>query len=126
MKAEFEIIRRLGLRIEKPTLIGGGAKGKIWQQIMADMLDTELTLNENSDSSLGSAMLAGVASGVFSSFEDSVEKSVHRCGSVQPNPKNAFRYMHAASGIIRHLSRRWIPFMHRWIRIPFKTGGALQ
>lgn len=101
MKAEFEIIRRLGLRIEKPTLIGGGAKGKIWQQIMADMLDTELTLNENSDSSLGSAMLAGVASGVFSSFEDSVEKSVHRCGSVQPNPKSVqvyargFRYYQA-------------------------------
>ena len=85
LKAEFETVRKLGLKINNPTLIGGGAKGKIWQQIMADMLDVELTLTHNSDSSLGSAMLAGVAFGVFSSFEDSVEKCVHIAGSVRPN-----------------------------------------
>jgi xylulokinase len=92
MKAEFEIIKNLGLKVERPTLIGGGTKGKIWQQIMADMLDVELTLNENSDSSLGSAMLAGVASGIFSSFEESVDRSVHRCGSVCPNPESVRVY----------------------------------
>ena len=34
-------------------------------------------IREVDDSSLGAAMLAGVASGIFSSFENSVEK----CGS---------------------------------------------
>jgi xylulokinase len=92
MKAEFETIRKLKLKVEHPTLIGGGAKGKIWQQIMADMLNTELILTENSDSSLGTAMLAGVASGIFVSFEDSVEKSVHRAGLVSPNPESVEIY----------------------------------
>jgi xylulokinase len=92
MKAEFETIKKLNLKVDNPTLIGGGAKGKIWQQIMADMLNIELVLTENSDSSLGSAMLAGVASGVFSSFEDSVNKSVHRSGRVYPNQESVRIY----------------------------------
>lgn len=87
MKAEFETILKLNLKVESPTLIGGGAKGKIWRQIMADMLNVPLLLTENSDSSLGSAMLAGVASGVFSSFEDSVAKCVHKNGCVYPDPE---------------------------------------
>lgn len=92
LKAEFEIIKKLNLKIDNPTLIGGGAKGKLWQQIMADMLNVELVLNENSDSSLGSAMLAGVASGVFTSWDDSVQKSVHRRGRVYPNPEGVKVY----------------------------------
>ena len=92
MKAEFETIKKLNLKVENPTLIGGGAKGKIWRQIMADMLNTELVLTQNSDSSLGSAMLAGVASGVFLSFEDSVEKSVHGSARVSPDPESVEIY----------------------------------
>lgn len=87
MKAEFETIKKLQLKVEKPTLIGGGAKGQIWRQIMADMLNVPLMLTQNSDSSLGTAMLAGVASGVFASFDESVAKCVHVSGCVTPNPE---------------------------------------
>ncbi len=87
MKAEFETIKKLQLKVEKPTLIGGGAKGPIWRQIMADMLNVPLMLTQNSDSSLGTAMLAGVASGVFASFDESVQKCVHVSGCVEPNPE---------------------------------------
>lgn len=92
MKAEFETIKSLRLKIDKPILIGGGAKGKVWQQIMADMLNVDLYLTENSDSSLGTAMLAGVASGVFSSFEDSVNKAVRVVGCVHPDPEGVKVY----------------------------------
>ena len=87
MRETFDIIRSMGLKADKPTLIGGGAKGPIWRQIMADMFGIEMLIKENSDSSLGSAMLAGVASGVFSSFEDSVAKCVRITASVKPNPE---------------------------------------
>jgi len=87
MRETFEIIRDLGLKVDKPTLIGGGAKGPIWRQIMADMLGIEMLIKENSDSSLGSAMLAGVATGIFTSFEDSVAKCVRITASVKPNPE---------------------------------------
>lgn len=92
MKEDFITSQRMNLKANNPTLIGGGAKGKIWPQIMADMLELEMSLGENSDSSLGSAMLAGVASGVFSSFDDSVEKCVRKVKRISPISENVKVY----------------------------------
>ena len=74
------------------TLIGGGAKSPLWSQIVADCLDMELVITESSDSSLGSAMLAGVAMGVFASFDEAVEKCIHVKRRVTPNPENTKIY----------------------------------
>lgn len=57
-------------------VIGGGAKGALWRQITADCLGMELQKNESSDSSLGAAMLAGVAMGVFASPQEAVKACV--------------------------------------------------
>ncbi len=74
------------------TLIGGGAKGKIWRQITADVLGITLRTTESSDSSLGSAMLAGVAMGVFDSFEKAAETCVKSDKIVTPNLENTEKY----------------------------------
>lgn len=74
------------------TLIGGGAKSPLWSQIVADCLDMELTVTQSSDSSLGSAMLAGVAMGIFESFDEAVEKCIHTKRKVTPNPENTKIY----------------------------------
>ncbi|MBQ8605806.1 MAG: xylulokinase [Clostridia bacterium] len=74
------------------TLIGGGAKGTLWSQITADMLGITLRITESSDSSLGSAMLAGIAAGIFESPEDAVSKCVKECRTVLPNPENTKKY----------------------------------
>lgn len=58
------------------TLIGGGAKGALWRQIAADVLGVTLKVMKNSDSSFGSAMLAGIAVGVFQDAKDAVDKCV--------------------------------------------------
>lgn len=77
---------------KKGTIIGGGAKGELWRQITADCLNMELTLTESSDSSLGSAMLAGVAIGVFASPEAAVKKCIKPIGVTKPNPENNAKY----------------------------------
>lgn len=77
---------------KKGTVIGGGAKGELWRQITADCLNMELTLTESSDSSLGSAMLAGVAVGVFASPEDAVKKCFKPIGVTKPNVENNAKY----------------------------------
>ena len=76
----------------RAILIGGGAKSPLWRQIVADCLNLELAVTESSDSSLGSAMLAGVATGVFSSFADAVKRCVHICATATPDLANAARY----------------------------------
>lgn len=76
----------------RATLIGGGAKGKLWRQIVSDALGIELVTTESSDSSLGSAMLAGVAVGIFKNPKDAVEKCVKKKDTVYPNPENTEKY----------------------------------
>ncbi len=74
------------------TLIGGGAKSTLWAQITADALGICLNITENSDSSLGSAMLAGVAVGIFKTPSEAVEKCVKRKSTVYPDLKNTQIY----------------------------------
>lgn len=74
------------------TLIGGGAKGDLWCQITADMLGMTLHTTRSSDSSLGSAMLAGVASGVFHDYADAVSKCITPKAVYMPNPESTAHY----------------------------------
>lgn len=74
------------------TAIGGGAKGKLWLQILADVLGITLQTTQSSDSSLGSAMLAGIAAGVFQDVEDAVAKCVKSRDIVYPDPENTQKY----------------------------------
>ncbi len=76
----------------KATLIGGGAKGKLWRQITADVLGITLQTTESSDSSFGSAMLAGIAVGVFKDAEDAVATCVKPMDVVIPNTENTAKY----------------------------------
>lgn len=83
----------LGIRYDAvATLIGGGAKGALWRQMTADVLGITLKTTQSSDSSFGSAMLAGVAMGVFESPEDAVKKCVKETEIIRPNPENTEKY----------------------------------
>lgn len=74
------------------TAIGGGTKGKLWRQMVADALGIALKTTESSDSSFGSAMLAGIAVGVFKDAVDAVEKCVKAVDITYPNPENTPKY----------------------------------
>ena len=75
------------------TVIGGGAKGKLWRQILSDMLGMALETTESSDSSLGSAMLAGIAVGVCASPQDAVRKCVRKKGVTRPTAEHTEQYL---------------------------------
>ena len=74
------------------TAIGGGTKGKLWRQMICDVLGIDLITTESSDSSLGSAMLAGIAVGVFNDAKDAVEKCVKQVDITHPNSDNTAKY----------------------------------
>ena len=79
-----------GLGIEHDSIariIGGGGKSPLWRQILADMLGIPLLEVENSDSSLGAAMLAGVACGVFADFDEAAEKCTRILSRTEPDPE---------------------------------------
>lgn len=84
---------KIGIEYNKTaTLIGGGAKGKLWRQMTADVLGITLKTTDSSDSSLGSAMLAGIAAGVFKDPSDAVLKCVREKEIIVPVPENTEKY----------------------------------
>lgn len=86
-------LEALGISLAgQATVIGGGAKGELWRQITADCLGIELIKTRSSDSSLGSAMLAGVAMGVFSDCKDAVKSCIKAESVTKPIPENTEKY----------------------------------
>ncbi len=92
LKDCYELILQENLEIHQAIVIGGGAKGKLWRQIVSDMLGIEMIRTRNNDSSLGAAMLAGVASGVFASFEESIAKCVEIETVIRPDMETYKKY----------------------------------
>ncbi len=92
MKDCYATLKQLGIAPSSAVLIGGGAKAPLWRQIMADMLGIPLRTVEDVDSSLGSAMLAGVASGVFASHQEAADKCIRLKDEILPDPKGVSFY----------------------------------
>ena len=86
-------LKRKGYPVsDSAVLIGGGAKSALWRQIVADALSIKLITVENSDSSFGSAMCAGVAAGFFPSLKAAAETCCKHTSMVMPNEKNVSVY----------------------------------
>ena len=92
MKDCFATLVELGIAPTQAVAIGGGAKSGLWRQILADMLNIPLKTVENVDSSLGSAMLAGVAVGVFRDHADAVARCVKEQDVTLPDPEGVDFY----------------------------------
>lgn len=111
MKDCFNTLRDLDIAPETARIIGGGAKSPLWCQIMADMLGIPLQKVENVDSSLGSAMLAGVATGVFSSHHDAVGKCVRTSNEIIPN-REAVDFYEQQFGLYKRIQAALAPIYH--------------
>ena len=105
-------IKSRSIPVTQFRLIGGGAKGKLWRQIMADVLGEPMVITRDNDSSLGSAMLAGVAVGIFPSFEESVARCVKIAETVEPNWENHEIYVRNFQ-IYRDIQKALSPVYHK-------------
>ena len=82
----------LGVTMGRVRIIGGGAKGKLWRQIVADILGLPLEKVKVDDSSFGSAMLAAVGLGWFKSYAEAAEKCIEIESVSTPNPEHQAIY----------------------------------
>ena len=93
MKLNLEVLRRSNVPVEFIRSTGGGAKSAVWNQLKADMLGVPVaTLQTSEGGSLGTAMLAGMATGVYSSLEEAAEALVIERERFEPRPGMAEKY----------------------------------
>lgn len=86
-------LQEKGVKIGKSAyIIGGGAKSKVWRQIVADALNLTLVSTENNDSSFGSAMCAGISAGFFNNYDDASKKCKKIVGETTPIKENTEKY----------------------------------
>jgi len=89
-------IFRKQLPITEITVIGGGAKGAVWRQIMADIYGAEIVMPDYLEeaTSIGAAIIGGVGVGVFPGF-DVVDRFLHETSRVLPNTETSEVYTYS-------------------------------
>lgn len=92
LKDCLEVVTGLGGAMDRVRIIGGGAKGALWRQIVSDVLGLRLEKVKVDDSSFGTAMLAAVGMGWFADFAQAVECCVRIDSVTDPNPENRAVY----------------------------------
>ncbi len=90
----YQILKKSGMSITPPLILNeGGAKSKLWRQIITDVFNIPTALVENrTGAPYGDAILAGVATGVFKDYSISKEKARYIEG-LEPIRENHEMYM---------------------------------
>ena len=92
LKDSLDTLNDLGVEMKRVRIIGGGAKGMLWRQIVADVLGLELQKVKVDDSSFGTAMMTAVGIGWFDSFAQAAERCVQIDSVSKPDPENHALY----------------------------------
>jgi xylulokinase len=80
------------LPVKRIFLIGGGARSRLWSEIVANVFNCTVAVPEPGDASFGAALLAGTGAGIFSDVKDAVAKCLKISREIAPNPASAARY----------------------------------
>ena len=92
-KDGLDLVAALGVNVASVRVSGGGARSRLWRQILADVFGTQVvTMASDEGSALGAAILAMVATGEYSSVLEACGAMVRERDSVQPRAEEAKIY----------------------------------
>ncbi len=94
LRDSLELVLAAGLgAVDQVRASGGGVKSPIWRQILADVMGVELvTVNTTEGAAYGSALLAGVGSGVWSSVAEACDATIRVTSTTTPQPAGVATY----------------------------------
>ena len=85
LRDSLDLLREVGVAPEVGRASGGGARSRLWLEIVASVLGLPLELTAVEEgSAYGAALLGGVASGVFATAHDAVSSCVRVRDTVEP------------------------------------------
>jgi xylulokinase len=90
----LDLLTALGVNAASVRASGGGARSRVWRQILADVFGTPVaTLASQEGSALGAAILAMVATGEYSSVPEACAAIVRDQETVEPLREEAKFYL---------------------------------
>ncbi|MCF6286857.1 MAG: xylulokinase [Candidatus Hydrogenedentes bacterium] len=93
MRDSLEIMRGMGLPVSEVRASGGGARSKVWRQMLADTGKAPMvTINVDEGPAYGAAILASVAAGMYSTVEEGCDAIIKEISRLEPNADAAAAY----------------------------------
>ena len=93
IRDNFEIAKEQGIDITCSSLCGGGAKSELWQKILCNILNVDITLLQTEQGpGYGAAMLAMVGCGEFADVKECANVFVKLKKTITPDPDISSRY----------------------------------
>ena len=94
MYLNYRNVKAAGMQAEKMHATGGGAHSVVWMQMKADVLGLPITALKTVDAgTVGSAMLTGVAIGLFRDLLEAAERMVEKTVTYEPQAEYHAKYM---------------------------------
>lgn len=86
LRDSLELLRELGVEPTFGRASGGGARSRLWLEIVASVLELELELTAVEEgAAFGAALLGGLAAGAFSNATEAVDACVKVRERIEPN-----------------------------------------
>ena len=96
LEHNLRVARETGVRVDCLNAMGGSANSVLWTQIKADVTGCTIQVPaSDTATTLGAVILAGIGCGVYSSYQQAVESTIHITRTQRPNPDNAAVYQAA-------------------------------
>lgn len=96
MAQVLDLIRGIGVTVDRARLGGGGARSPFWRQLQADVYGCPVALtNTEEGPAYGAALLAGVGAGLFASVEEACRTALRETEILEPRPAAAEQYREA-------------------------------
>ncbi len=93
IRDNFEIAKEQGINITCSSLCGGGAKSELWQKILCNILNVDITLLQTEQGpGYGAAMLAMVGCGEFANVKECANAFVKFKKTITPDADISSRY----------------------------------
>ena len=82
----LDLVRGLGVTVNKARLGGGGARSRFWRQMQADVYGCPVAMtNTEEGPAFGAALLAGVGAGLFASAEAACKAAISETEVLVPD-----------------------------------------
>ena len=88
----YRTLEEMNLPVKRIFLIGGGARSRLWSEIVANVFDRPVAVPVPGDASFGACLLAGVGIGLFHDVKDAVARCLHIDRTIEPDPAAATEY----------------------------------
>jgi len=93
LRGRLDLMRGLGIEPHQVRATGGGARSRLWRQMQTDIFGLPVaTMAPATCAAVGAAVLAGVATGVFTDLATASGMVAQLAEVLEPDPERAARY----------------------------------